>query len=150
MNLMTLAGPTANSEIEMSPHNRYPVNPGSMSQVPPCALNQPQVHQIPGNPPVLEPAISMQPAQRSLKEGKVFGVSEFHTACTGHMAGVRGGKKFGNTETPNLASGAGADTALPNSAPLKSSALQHHRACVWDLVLSILGILGKRKATKKQ
>uniref|UniRef100_G1PZZ6 Membrane spanning 4-domains A8 n=1 Tax=Myotis lucifugus TaxID=59463 RepID=G1PZZ6_MYOLU len=73
MNLMTSAGSTANSAIMMAPHHGYPVNPGSMSQVPQYPLNQPQVHQIPGNQPGLEPPVSMQPAQRSLKEGKVLG-----------------------------------------------------------------------------
>ncbi|XP_006762585.1 PREDICTED: membrane-spanning 4-domains subfamily A member 8-like [Myotis davidii] len=73
MNLMTSAGSTANSVIAMAPHHGYPVNPGSMSQVPQYPLNQPQVHQIPGNPHGLEPPVSMQPAQRSLKEGKVLG-----------------------------------------------------------------------------
>ncbi|XP_070284193.1 membrane-spanning 4-domains subfamily A member 8-like isoform X1 [Myotis yumanensis] len=73
MNLMTSAGSTANSVIMMAPHQGYPVNPGSMSQVPQYPLNQPQVHQIPGNPHGSEPPVPMQPAQRSLKEGKVLG-----------------------------------------------------------------------------
>ncbi|XP_070282714.1 membrane-spanning 4-domains subfamily A member 8-like isoform X2 [Myotis yumanensis] len=63
MNLMTSEGPTANSVFVM----------GSMSQVPLYPLNQPQVHQISGNQPGLEPPVPMQPAQRSLKEAKVLG-----------------------------------------------------------------------------
>ncbi|XP_045433595.1 membrane-spanning 4-domains subfamily A member 8-like isoform X2 [Pipistrellus kuhlii] len=73
MNLMTSAGPTANSVFVMAPHNRHPVIPESMSQVPLYPLIQPQVHQISGNPPGLEPPVSMQPAQRSFKEAKVLG-----------------------------------------------------------------------------
>ncbi|XP_023612154.1 membrane-spanning 4-domains subfamily A member 8-like isoform X1 [Myotis lucifugus] len=73
MNLMTSAGPTANSVFVMASHHGYPVNPGSMSQVPLYPLNQPQVHQISGNQPGLEPSAPMQPAQRSLKEAKVLG-----------------------------------------------------------------------------
>ncbi|XP_054581666.1 membrane-spanning 4-domains subfamily A member 8-like, partial [Eptesicus fuscus] len=72
-NIMTLAGPSANSVFVMAPHNRYPVIPGSMSQVPVSPLNQSQVQQISGNPPSLEPRRSMQPAQRSFKEAKVLG-----------------------------------------------------------------------------
>lgn len=53
---MTLAGPTANSVFVMAPHNRHPVILGSMSQIPVTPLNQPQVQQIPGNPPGLEQA----------------------------------------------------------------------------------------------
>ncbi|XP_059565208.1 membrane-spanning 4-domains subfamily A member 8-like [Myotis daubentonii] len=73
MNLMTSAGLTANSVFVMAPHNRYPVISGGMSQVPLYPFNQPQVHQISGNSHGLEPPLSMQPAQRSLKEGKVLG-----------------------------------------------------------------------------
>ncbi|XP_059565203.1 membrane-spanning 4-domains subfamily A member 8-like isoform X2 [Myotis daubentonii] len=73
MNLMTSEGPTANSVFVMASHNGYPVNPGSMSQVPLYPLNQPQVHQISGNQPGLEPPVSMQPTGRSLKEAKVLG-----------------------------------------------------------------------------
>ncbi|XP_036181632.1 membrane-spanning 4-domains subfamily A member 8 isoform X2 [Myotis myotis] len=67
MNLMTSEGPTANSVFVMASHNGYPMNPGSMSQVPLYPLNQPQVHQISGNQPGLEPT------GRSLKEAKVLG-----------------------------------------------------------------------------
>ncbi|XP_006091704.1 membrane-spanning 4-domains subfamily A member 8-like [Myotis lucifugus] len=73
MNLMTSAGPTANSVFVIASHHGYPVISGGMSQVPLYRLNQSQVHQIPGNQPGLEPPVSMQPAQRSLKEGKVLG-----------------------------------------------------------------------------
>ncbi|XP_045433594.1 membrane-spanning 4-domains subfamily A member 8-like isoform X1 [Pipistrellus kuhlii] len=73
MDLMTSAGPTANSVFVMAPHNGHPVIPESMSQVPLYPLTQPQVHQISGNPPGLEPPVSMQPAQRSFKEAKVLG-----------------------------------------------------------------------------
>lgn len=73
MNLMTSTGSTANSMIVMAPHHGYPVNPGSMSQVPLYPLNQPQVHQISGNQPGLEQPVPMQPARRSLKEAKVLG-----------------------------------------------------------------------------
>ncbi|XP_059565205.1 membrane-spanning 4-domains subfamily A member 8-like isoform X2 [Myotis daubentonii] len=79
MNLMTSTGSTANSVIVMAPHHGYPVNPGSMSQVPQYPLNQPQVHQISGNQPGLEPPVHMQPAQRSLKEGKVLGAVQILT-----------------------------------------------------------------------
>ncbi|XP_015418614.1 PREDICTED: membrane-spanning 4-domains subfamily A member 8 isoform X2 [Myotis davidii] len=73
MNLTTSEGPRANSVFVMASHNGYPVNPGSMSQVPLYPLNQPQVHQISGNQPGLEPPVPMQPARRSLKEAKVLG-----------------------------------------------------------------------------
>ncbi|XP_036179316.1 membrane-spanning 4-domains subfamily A member 8-like [Myotis myotis] len=63
MNLMTSEGPIANPVFVK----------GSMSQVPVYPLNQPQVHQISGNPPGLEPPVPMQPAQRSLKEANVLG-----------------------------------------------------------------------------
>ncbi|KAK1335840.1 hypothetical protein QTO34_003638 [Cnephaeus nilssonii] len=89
---MTLAGPTANSVFVMAPHNRYPVIPGSMSQVPVSPLNQPQVQQMPGNPPNLEPRRSMQPAQRSFKEAKVLGASQILIGlihiCLGSIMGT--------------------------------------------------------------
>ncbi|XP_016055851.1 PREDICTED: membrane-spanning 4-domains subfamily A member 8-like [Miniopterus natalensis] len=73
MNSMTSTSPVANSVFVAVPHGEYPVIPGSMSQVPPYLLNQPQVYLMPGNPPGLKSPISTQPAQRSLKEGRVLG-----------------------------------------------------------------------------
>ncbi|CAK6449318.1 unnamed protein product [Pipistrellus nathusii] len=85
---MTLAGPTANSVFVMAPHNRYPVLLGSMSQIPVTPLNQPQVQQIPGNPPGLETRRSLQPGRRSLKEGKVLGVIQILTGLIHISLGI--------------------------------------------------------------
>ncbi|KAL2806009.1 membrane-spanning 4-domains subfamily A member 8, partial [Daubentonia madagascariensis] len=73
MNLMTSAGPMANSVFVVAPHNSYPVIPGDISQVPLYPNNQPQVHTIPGNPPGLVSNVNKQPAQKGLKEGKALG-----------------------------------------------------------------------------
>ncbi|XP_016055915.1 PREDICTED: membrane-spanning 4-domains subfamily A member 8-like [Miniopterus natalensis] len=73
MNSMTSACRMPNSVFVVTSRNRYPVTPGSMSQVPLYPLSQPQVHLIPGNPHRLEPPVCTQPDQRSLKEGKVLG-----------------------------------------------------------------------------
>ncbi|XP_036283060.1 membrane-spanning 4-domains subfamily A member 8 [Pipistrellus kuhlii] len=73
MNSMTSADPRANTVFVAAPHNRHPVIPGNMSQVPQYPLNQPQVHIISGNPPGLEPPVYTQFDQRSFKEGKVLG-----------------------------------------------------------------------------
>ncbi|XP_046500312.1 membrane-spanning 4-domains subfamily A member 8-like isoform X3 [Equus quagga] len=73
MNSMTSAGPTANSVFVVTPQNGYPVIPGGMPQVSLYPSNQPQVHVISRSPPGLEPSVSVQPAQRALKEGKALG-----------------------------------------------------------------------------
>uniref|UniRef100_A0A8C4LI50 Membrane spanning 4-domains A8 n=1 Tax=Equus asinus TaxID=9793 RepID=A0A8C4LI50_EQUAS len=73
MNSMTSAGPTANSVFVVTAQNGYPVIPGGMPQVSLYPSNQPQVHVISRSPPGLEPSVSVQPAQRALKEGKALG-----------------------------------------------------------------------------
>ncbi|XP_032975875.1 membrane-spanning 4-domains subfamily A member 8 isoform X2 [Rhinolophus ferrumequinum] len=73
MSSTTSAGPMANSVFVVAPHHGYPVAPGGMPQVPLYPRSQPQVHLIPGNPPGLERAVCVQPAQRALKEGKTLG-----------------------------------------------------------------------------
>ncbi|XP_070084866.1 membrane-spanning 4-domains subfamily A member 8 isoform X2 [Equus caballus] len=73
MNSMTSAGPTANSVFVVTPQNGYPVIPGGMPQVSLYPSNQPQVHVISRSPPGLEPSVTVQPAQRALKEGKALG-----------------------------------------------------------------------------
>ncbi|XP_036115552.1 membrane-spanning 4-domains subfamily A member 8-like [Molossus molossus] len=73
MTSMTSTGPMANSVFVIAPHNRYPVTLGGMTQVPVYPFNQTQVHPVPGNAHGLELPTYMQPAQRTLREGKVLG-----------------------------------------------------------------------------
>ncbi|XP_036115839.1 membrane-spanning 4-domains subfamily A member 8-like [Molossus molossus] len=68
MDPMTSTGSVATSVFVTAPHGA----PGSMSQVPLYRVQQSQLYVVPGNPQGLPP-LGMQPAQRTLKEGKVFG-----------------------------------------------------------------------------
>ncbi|XP_045711251.1 membrane-spanning 4-domains subfamily A member 8-like isoform X3 [Phyllostomus hastatus] len=73
MNLMTSAGPMANTVFMAAPHNAHSVTPESTTQVTMYPHNQPQVNLIPGNQPGLQTPASPPPAQRSFKEGKTLG-----------------------------------------------------------------------------
>ncbi|XP_054419674.1 membrane-spanning 4-domains subfamily A member 8-like [Pteronotus mesoamericanus] len=73
MNSMTSAGPKASSVFVAAPPSTHAAIPGSMSQVPLYPHSQPQVHQIPGSQPGLQPPVYVLPAQTTLKEGKVLG-----------------------------------------------------------------------------
>ncbi|XP_045711129.1 membrane-spanning 4-domains subfamily A member 8-like isoform X7 [Phyllostomus hastatus] len=73
MNLMTSAGPVANTVFMAAPHNAHSVIPESTTQVTMYPHNQPQVNLIPGNQPGLQTPASPPPAQRSFKEGKTLG-----------------------------------------------------------------------------
>ncbi|XP_036115551.1 membrane-spanning 4-domains subfamily A member 8-like [Molossus molossus] len=73
MTSMTSTGPMANSVFVTAPHNRYPATLGGMTQVPVYPFNQTQAHPVPGNAHGLELPTYMQPAQRTLREGKVLG-----------------------------------------------------------------------------
>uniref|UniRef100_A0A452Q854 Membrane spanning 4-domains A8 n=1 Tax=Ursus americanus TaxID=9643 RepID=A0A452Q854_URSAM len=76
MNPMDPAGPLDNSVFVVAPHNSYPATQEGMCQVALYPSNQPQVHQLPVNPPGLKPSVSEQPVRRALKEGKALGVRE--------------------------------------------------------------------------
>ncbi|XP_042532492.1 membrane-spanning 4-domains subfamily A member 8-like isoform X2 [Dipodomys spectabilis] len=76
MNAMPSASPMASSVFVAAPYNGYPVMSGVMSQVPSYPNSQPPVHIIPGNPPGLIPAVTVLPAPKLLKEGKVLGVMQ--------------------------------------------------------------------------
>ncbi|XP_069888331.1 membrane-spanning 4-domains subfamily A member 8-like isoform X2 [Dipodomys merriami] len=73
MDAMPSASPMASSVFVAAPYNGYPVMSGVMSQVPSYPNSQPPVHVIPGNPPGLMPAVTVLPAPKILKEGKVLG-----------------------------------------------------------------------------
>ncbi|XP_069917787.1 membrane-spanning 4-domains subfamily A member 8 [Oryctolagus cuniculus] len=73
MNSMTAGGPVANSVFVAAPHNKYPVVPGVMSQVPLGPDNQPRVHLIPGNSVGLVSSPNELSTHRPLKEGKALG-----------------------------------------------------------------------------
>lgn len=125
---MTSAGPTANSVFVVTPQNGYPVIPGGMPQVSLYPSNQPQVHVISRSPPGLEPSVSVQPAQRALKEGKALGVSAV-SLC---RPAVTNGWSWRSDEVwkyrnSKSRSRVGVDPALPNSGLLESSAVQHHQ-----------------------
>ncbi|XP_069888332.1 membrane-spanning 4-domains subfamily A member 8-like isoform X3 [Dipodomys merriami] len=76
MDAMPSASPMASSVFVAAPYNGYPVMSGVMSQVPSYPNSQPPVHVIPGNPPGLMPAVTVLPAPKILKEGKVLGVMQ--------------------------------------------------------------------------
>ncbi|XP_028373094.1 membrane-spanning 4-domains subfamily A member 8-like isoform X2 [Phyllostomus discolor] len=73
MNLMTSAGPMANTVFMAAPHNAHSIIPESTTEVTMYPHNQPQVNLIPGNQPGLQTPASAPPAQRIFKEGKTLG-----------------------------------------------------------------------------
>lgn len=94
MNPMDPAGPLDNSVFVVAPHNSYPATQEGMCQVALYPSNQPQVHQLPVNPPGLKPSVSEQPVRRALKEGKALGVRELslcRPGVTGWSQTGRGG-----------------------------------------------------------
>lgn len=144
MNPMDPAGPLDNSVFVVAPHNSYPATQEGMCQVALYPSNQPQVHQLPVNPPGLKPSVSEQPVRRALKEGKALGVRELslcRPGVTGWSQTGRGeGGDLGNTATPNPASRVGADPALPNQDHQKSQLCNITRVSVGGLLSSALGI----------
>ncbi|KAM6158171.1 membrane-spanning 4-domains subfamily A member 8-like [Rhynchocyon petersi] len=73
MNHMASPGPPSSSMFLVTTQNNYPVAPGVISQIPLYPNAQPQIHLSPGNVPGVMQYVSVPPAQRALKEGKVLG-----------------------------------------------------------------------------
>lgn len=150
MTSMTSTGPVANSVFVPAPHNRYPMTLGGMSQVPVYPLSQTQVHSIPGNAHGVALPMYMQPAQRTLKEGKVLGVSEIlhcRPGVTWLESGDGGGLEIWKPQIQQVV----LELTQPyqTQVRLKAQLCSSSRASVCGLVFSVRGILGKRKRSSK-
>lgn len=129
---MDPAGPLDNSVFVVAPHNSYPATQEGMCQVALYPSNQPQVHQLPVNPPGLKPSVSEQPVRRALKEGKALGVRELslcRPGVTGWSQTGRGGGRGGPWKYSNSKSSEQGWSwpSLAKSGPPEISAVQHHQ-----------------------